>query len=95
MIGPGDEDDWALVRVAELRARGESAGFRLVWRRDDKGRRLYSVQVRREGGRVESRQDVLGPLREASPDGEGLREELRTLYRHGPDGDLWGKEPSR
>ena len=45
-------DDWAICRVAELRASGEKATFRIEWKTVE-GRRHYGVTVRRADGAIE------------------------------------------
>lgn len=87
-----DPDDWALYRVAELRAQGELAKFRITWMRDGKGRRLYDVQVRRADGSIErlprSPVEERPSVRLAmdAERREGLRRELETMFEQTPDG---------
>ena len=47
-----NSDDWAIVRVAELRAAGEKATFRIEWK-EVAGRRHYAVTIRRADGSIE------------------------------------------
>lgn len=46
----GDCDDLAPIRVAELLSRGERASLRVQWRKQDSGRKLYHILVRRPAG---------------------------------------------
>jgi len=48
-----DSDDWAILRLAELRQAGERACFRLAWQ-EKEGRRYYRVQIRRQDGSLKS-----------------------------------------
>lgn len=57
--GWGDCDDLACWRVAELRAHGEDAKVRLIWRKRADGR-LYHVLVRRADGTIEDPSLILG-----------------------------------
>lgn len=52
-LGAINSDDWALSRVAELRAQGERATFRIDWRKRVDGPKVYSVTVRRADGTIE------------------------------------------
>ena len=52
-LGAINSDDWAIARVAALRAKGERATFRIDWRRQTDGRKLYLVTVRRSDGTIE------------------------------------------
>lgn len=99
-----DPDDWALHRVAELRAQGEPAKFRITWLRNMKGQRLYDVQVRRGDGTIErlsrSPVDERPSVRLAVDDErrEGLRRELEAMFEQTPDGKrpwpwLEGEDP--
>ena len=51
-----NSDDWAVARVAELRAAGEKARFRIEWTTVE-GRRKYGVTIRREDGTIERSAD--------------------------------------
>ena len=48
-----NSDDWTIRRVAELRAQGERATFRIDWRKKADGTKVYSVTVRRADGAIE------------------------------------------
>jgi hypothetical protein len=60
--GHGDCAHLACWRAGELRADGERATLRVMWRRKRPGnkRRLFHVQVRRENGEVEDPSRRLG-----------------------------------
>lgn len=47
-----DTDDWAVARLAELRANGEKASARVVWVPHPIGT-AFAVQVRRASGEIE------------------------------------------
>ena len=57
--GGGDCAHLAAYRVAELRAAGIPARFRLIWQRAQDGRRVFHVQVRTPKG-VEDPSVLLG-----------------------------------
>lgn len=89
-----DPDDWALLRVAALRAQGEQAKFRITWCRDVRGRYRYDVQVRRANGDierlyrgpVESEPLELLPFTVNEAERRELRRELAELYAQTPEG---------
>jgi hypothetical protein len=47
-----DTDDWALVRMVELRRAGEAARFRVCWMQRGNGR-YYWLEIRRADGTIE------------------------------------------
>jgi len=58
--GCADCEDLAAWRVAELRFRGEPAGFAIKKMEKDNGFLLYHIQVRRADGRIEDPSKALG-----------------------------------
>jgi hypothetical protein len=56
-----DSDDWALVRMVELRQAGEAARFRIEWVVRG-GRRYYGVSIRRADGSIERMPEAPHPL---------------------------------
>lgn len=63
-------DEWAVVRIAELRAAGELATSRVVWIPHPLGT-AFAVQVRRQDGTIEIDPFESPALREAMPTQKG------------------------
>jgi hypothetical protein len=72
-----DSDDWALLRMVELRQAGEAARFRVCWMQRGH-RRYYWLEIRRENGAIERCPDPEGAVTLPPRALEGVVEEAES-----------------